>query len=258
MNEIIEIPVHLTAPNRRARRRRFPFEVWASRLFVLPHMLIGAIFLFAAMPGSAIWAIFGQDHAAHVSRIWSDNDCKARVQYHVSFSYSLPAGERSQQKDISAGFYNRLLRQAQADRTVVVRAIKVGPIFHDELIEDTFGPWKLVALLWLFGCFWCLITGALFNVLYIHPRRERQLCRSGKAILGKVLSKHVSRGKSTAYYLRYAFITPNGQHILGDQSIALKEWQSVEPGQPTIVLYDPAKPHRSVMYEYAAYKCISQ
>lgn len=227
-------------------------------MFLLPHMLIGGFFLFVVMPGSAIWAIFGEDHTARVGRIWTDTDRRERTQYHVSFSYPLPTGVRSQQKEISADYYKRLSSQAPSDRTVVVRAISVGPIFHDGLVDSPLGPWKMIATLWLFGSFWCLITGVFVHALYIQPRRERQLCRMGTPIIGKVLSKRVSQGKSTAYYLRYAFITPDRQHLLGDQSVSLKEWQAVEPGQKAVVLYDPTKPLRSVMYEYAAYECISQ
>jgi hypothetical protein len=221
-------------------------------------MLLGAFFLFIAMPGSAIWAIFGQNHTARVTKIWTDTNRKDRTRYHASFDYSLPAGVRSQQKEISAEHYKRLSSLLPPGRTVLVRAIKIGPIFYGNLIDGTLDPWKIVAVLWLLGSFWCLITGAFFNMLYIHPRQERQLCRTGIPIIGKILSKHISHGKSTAYYLRYAFIMPDRQYILSDQSVSYKEWQAVESGQKAIALYNPVKPNRNVLYDYAAYRCSSQ
>lgn len=258
MNDIShEIPPYLSAPYRRVRARTSRIGIWGDRIFILPHMLVGVFFLFVLMPGSVVWALFGENHSARVTRIWSDTTSRGATHYHVAFTYSFSGRARSEDQGVSLDHYQRLEREAKTDRTVTVRAISVGPLFYGHLIDGTLDAWKQAGVLWLFGSFWSLICGLFFFALYVEPYRQRKLCRTGVPIIGKILSKNVSTGKSTAYYIRYAFVTPVGDHIIGNMTTSANQWQLAEVGQKTTVLYNPGKPRRSVLYDYSAYECIA-
>src|SRR3954464_10806902 len=86
------IPPELQLRSRRIRSRSTLGERLTYLflgLFILPHTLIGVGFLLA-MPGSIMWALLGEDHAASVERLWSTRQKGGRA-YHVAYSYDLPS-----------------------------------------------------------------------------------------------------------------------------------------------------------------------
>jgi Protein of unknown function (DUF3592) len=250
------------------RRVRTPFGqgcgLWGLRLFILPHTLIGAACLFVAMPGSVIWAAFGTDHVARVQRVWTTRTSKGGTSYHADYIYDLPGGQRrTKDAGISAASYERLNRAAAGGRaasagdgTIRVRSIGAPPIFYDHVVESGGGgPWGVVGSIWLFGLFWNGVLSVFVHLAYIGPWRVRRLYRSGTPVEGRVISKRVSRGKSTAYYVRYAYQTADGDNFDREMTTSREHYEVASHGASVTVLYDPRKPRRSVVYEYGPHYC---
>jgi hypothetical protein len=251
----LQFPPHLQGRYRRFRAREKSRSLLLPRLFILPHTLVGLFLLLFAAPGSIIWAIAGGDHTARVTRIWIERGHKGSTNYRVAFTYPLPTGPRQTNDTIDSDQFQRLNATAPEQRTLQVRAINVGPIFFDKPIEGASGAWAYVAGVWFFTLFWCAITGVFVHFLYIQPYRQRLLYRSGEVTSGKIVSKRTIRGKSTSYNLRYAFTLPDGRTFEKEMSTQRALWEKAQVDQPVTVLYSPAHPKRSIVYDYGPYEC---
>jgi hypothetical protein len=257
-NQPLQFPPHLQGRYRRFRaREKSQRNLLLPRIFILPHSLIGLCCLLFAMPGSVIWAIAGDDYTASVTRIWIENGRKRSITYRAAFTYTLPTGPRQTSDTIDSDQYHRLDTTPPEQRTLRVRAIKVGPIFFDKPIDNSSGAWTYVVSVWFFSLFWCGITGIFVHFLYIQPYRQRLLYRSGEITAGTIVSKYTRRAKSTTYYLRYAFTLPDGRHFEKVMPTRQNLWQSAEVNQPVTVLYSPSNPKRSIVYDYGPYECIA-
>jgi hypothetical protein len=253
----LQFPPHLQGRYRRFRaREKVPRSLLLPRLIILPHTLMGLFLLVVAMPGVIIWAAAGDDHTAQVTRLWTDKGSKGRLRYNVAYTYPLPTGQRQSKEVINSDLYHRLNSAAPDHRTLQIRAIKAGPIFYDKLIDGPSNAWGYVIGVWLFSLFWCTFTGVFVYLLYIQPFRQRLLYRSGNIIAGKIVSKRTQRGKSTTYYLRYAFALPDGRQFEKEMPTKRALWENAQVDQPVTVLYFPANPKRSVVYDYGPYECI--
>jgi hypothetical protein len=250
------IPPELHSHYRRVRMRPGQgCSIWFVRLFILPHTLAGLFFLFA-MPASVVWAVFGTDHTASAERLWATTSSKGRTMYHVAYGYDeTPAGPRhSSDATVSADTYQRLQKVPKGSRTVRVRALGFEPpLFYEAVIEGRGGVWKQVAPIWLFGLFWNGGISVFVYLIYYVPWRQRRLCRSGTPIVGQVVSKRVVRGKSSAYYVRYRFRTPEGGTYEAETSTDKHRYDAVVLDAPAVILYDPVRPRCSVAYDFGLY-----
>lgn len=231
--------------------------LWLPRLFILPHTLIGLFLLLVAMPGIIVWAVAGHDYAAHVTRLWTDKDSKGRrTRYNANFTYTLPTGQRQSREFIASSQYRQLMRVAPQSRTLTIRAIKVGPFVYDKPITSNGDAWASVVGVWFFGLFWCAITGVFVYLLYLQPFRQRLLYRSGDITPGKIVSKRTQRGKTTTHYLRYVFTLPDGRQFEKEMNTKRALWETAQVDQPVTVLYFPANPKRSIVYDFGPYECL--
>lgn len=257
LDQPLQFPAHLQGRYRRFRaREKGRGNLLLPRIFILPHALIGLFLLVVGMPGVVIWAAAGEDHTAQVTRIWTDTGSKGRTRYHAAFDYALWTGQRRSSEIISAEQYQKLNSTAPENRTLLIRAIQVGPIFYDKPIDGSSDAWAYVIGVWFFSLFWCGVAGVFVYFLYIQPFRQRRLYRSGEIIGGKIISKRSQRGKSTTYLVRYAFTLPDGREFEKEMPTKRALWETARVDQAVTVLYFPSNPKRSVVYDYGPYECI--
>jgi hypothetical protein len=251
----LTIPPALHAHYRAVRMRPGQgCSIWFIRLFLLPHTLVGLFFLLA-MPASILWAVFGADHAAAVDRLWTTTS-KNRTRYHAAYVYDLSPGRVRRGEDtIDADLYQQLQRAAQKSRTLRVHALGDPPLFHNAVVRGPADVWKHVGSIWLFGLFWNGVMSIFVYFIYYVPWRLRRLYHSGTATIGQVISKRVSRGKSTSYFVRYRFDAGEGAPRESETSTDRKRYEAIQHGAPVIILYDPARPRRNVAYDYGLYYC---
>jgi hypothetical protein len=255
-DEPLQFPPHLQGRYRRFRVRERHASLLLARLFILPHTLIGLFLLLFVMPGVVLWAAAGDDHIAKVTRIWTDRGSKGRTRYNAAFTYTLATGPRPSKEIITSAQYQRLYKTAPQDRTLRIRAIKVGPLFYDKHIDSSATAWSYVVGVWCFSLFWCAVTGVFVYLLYIQPYLQRRLYRSGETTPGKIISKRTQRGKTTTNYLRYAFTLPDGRQFEKEMPTKRTLWEIAQIDQPVTVLYSPSNPKRSVVYDYGPYECL--
>lgn len=232
------------------RRVRFvAWHLWIIRLFILPHTLagigiIGWFFL------CLFWALFGHNAPAEITAAWQTTGKKGSITYHVAYTYG-----DGLHKDASVGesFYRQVPSEfkrrpgLEVDKTypATARIFTFGPINRVELITTTasyagevFGP-LFMAL------FWNGILSIFLYMAWVCPYHDKQLARTGRAVLGRVTS--ITAGKNAKAH--YTFRTTLGQEING--ACARGKFQRGD----AIVLYDEARPKkRNVLMLAAAYR----
>jgi hypothetical protein len=261
-------------PAPREARRRFGanFGIWAIRLFILPHMLAGAFFLFAmlAMPA---WVLSGQNTTTPVTRVWSDVS-KGKTYYRLA--YIDPAtGKPSGQSTIDRAEYERLSkllatsRPVEADPNapsppmVTVHTLGTGTFSHSEVLMPGESGWKTVGLIWLFGLFWNGILSFFVFAVWVGPHQERNLYRDGEATLGRLTAKSTARRSKggTTYLLTYAFTPSRGgmmpkssAEASGKQTVEKNEWERASEGEAVWVLHWPGKDKPSLLYGHGSFR----
>jgi hypothetical protein len=224
-------------------------------------MIVGLGFLLA-MPLSVVWAAFGTDHQARVERTWTTRRSKGGYTYRVAYAYPLgPGGAvRHDEAVVSARTYRTLTAhrpKGGPPATLRVRSIgSAPPLMYDGVIEAGGSPWSKVGMVWFFATFWNGVLSVFVYILYLAPRRVRRLYRSGIPVAGRIVSKRDWRGgKSTAYYVRYAFENPDAGPCEREMNVSPRSYQLATPGDAVTILYDPRKPKRSVIYELGPHRC---
>lgn len=169
--------------------------------------------------------------------------------YRIKFVYTENGRELSDRQTTSF----RRFRSAHAGDPVQVHAIDIGNWHYDEL-DMTSGDY--VGTRW-FIWLWVLIWngGILFilRAILITPRR---LIRDGKPVIGQITGKQMVRGKSTSFYLKYTY-QPEGTEPLNRQmSVNRSTYDQAVENTDVVVLYDPERPKRSLIYQYSPYQAL--
>lgn len=92
------------------------------------------------------------------------------------------------------------------------------------------------------------IAGVACLLGWLHDRdlrRMNALKVQGRASLAHVVGKHTHDGKSTSYYLEYAF-KANGAWQYGERSVSEDEYAGSRPGGAALVTFLPSQPETFV------------
>jgi hypothetical protein len=103
--------------------------------------------------------------------------------------------------------------------------------------------------------------------IYILPTRGRHLAIWGEAVMGRLIDKtQAVDSEAQGYYFHYEYrpLAPDAafdtgkvaapQPLLGRQRVRDSDWDTPQIGGFYTVLYDPRKPHSSVLYLYGDYE----
>ena len=116
-------------------------------------------------------------------------------------------------------------------------------------------PWESVGLAFLFALFWNGVLSIFVYMLWIGPWQAKRLCQCGTAVPGRISGKHISRGKTTSYYLDYEFVQPPFGLRKKRQYVPSARYQQTHVGEMVTVLCFPNKKRPTVVYEYGYFEC---
>jgi hypothetical protein len=188
----------------------------------------------------------------------------------VKYSYYVGEQEYSGDDAVDKETFDRRLYEGATVRVRVLRRLPDYPRLVEPAAQPTLPGGCLFwgALLWNAG------IGFVVWALLRRPRRQRRLVREGLATAGRVVAKEADAGRRAGGVVQYAYRAPryglkhppDGPAEAG-AGPALKEWQvvtavgpkdfaAVEVGAPVLVLYDPGRPSRSLVYAFAEYEAV--
>jgi hypothetical protein len=260
--ETLPTPVtHLVPRRLKAKRpQAMGCGLWFGRLFILPHMIIGAVMIVCLIL-SPFWVLLGKDTEAQVVRRWTTRGDNS-TGYHVEYVYRHGGDELRGESKVSRGFYDALKRlddkNVEAEgppHTVRVRHLGVGRLRYADALEEGESGWKVVGFLLLITPFWNGITGVFVALFWVVPWRSKRVYRWGKAVRGTITGKHTGSGTPVRHKLEYEFGLPDGRKVRGRMSVSdASDWNDATVGEPVTVLYLGRNGRRSVVYEYGDFE----
>jgi len=138
---------------------------------------------------------------------------------------------------------------------IQIRSLELGPLILSRAADSDYAKVNRIAALVLLPAF-LLATLALYLAVVVRPRRTRWLYAEGEAVNGTLVEKRAIAGKyGLSHHGYYAYI-PRGNSEWRQgmfQFATPKDFAEAEQGATILVLYDPAKPKRSVPYAYGGY-----
>jgi hypothetical protein len=106
-------------------------------------------------------------------------------------------------------------------------------------------------ILWYSASFALAIGWILFYATWLSPWRSHRLVRHGQATFGAVVEKSVIHGarRLLAFALTYQF-KAHGTLRRRRIRIGPQRYDSAEVKDLVIILFDPARPGRNIVYDY--------
>lgn len=232
--------------------------LWFVRLFILPHTIAGVVLVGVALWSTGVYLgvwLFGTEYPGAVVKKSERRGSKGKMSYTVEYEYMVAGRLHTAQVSVNADEY----RQVAAGDQFAVRALESAP-------ES--GPWPRlpgqtpildVAGMWLFALFWNGILSVFLWVVYLRPWRMRRLVRWGRPAPGIVRDTTMSVSKGTkTYHLTYEYAAADdgGEPAVFTGKMACTQALAAgaRPGDLVTVLYDPRKPRRSLIYQYADHR----
>ena len=172
---------------------------------------------------------------------------KGSVTYDVRFHYTLDGQRHDDGQQVTAGEF----RQRHLGDRLTGRA---AMFFGQPICLTTAGNTTRQTLI-LAGAapFWNAIMAVFVYRLWITPWRLRRLLETGTAVAGEVTAQRTFRARSgPSVSVRYRFPTPGGP-VEGAATVTGKAIQRLDATRPITVVYDPARPRRNAVYEFAGY-----
>jgi hypothetical protein len=259
----IAIDSELAAPPPRVVRHRDGFGagcgLWAIRLFILPHMIIGLGMLGTALTTTVQYVrvlVVGVECAGHVVQKTAEKGSKGHVYYSVDYAYPVNGVEHRGRVSVDQHVYEGL---TEGD-PVPVRTLESDPEKNPwPRIGSRSAPME-VLVAWGAALFWNGIMSFGIWFLYVRPYRARRLIRYGEPTVGMIRSWAPQPTKGgMAYKLTYEYPVTDlsglsGTVQTGTMTTQRKDGADYLPGRPVTVVYDPEKPWRSVIYALGDYR----
>lgn len=244
----------LLPPPPRRVHGRLGGGIWGTRLFIMPHMLIGIgaagylIFLL-------LWRLFGADLPATVMDTKVSHSSKHGDTYYLNYRFESGGETRFDSGAVSWSLYQLYQNKNQTNPPVTVHYLGIGPLHHSALREGQ-SLWGEIGFLTLWACFWNGILSIFVYQIWVKPLRTRMLFKYGESTPGTLLRKRANTGKSTTYYVSYRFNDPYSGQPYESEIVVWKtdDWREAREGQPVTVLYSRNNPKRSTVYEFGGYR----
>ena len=202
--------------------------------------------VFAAILWVPAIVLFGHDTTATVvSRTLTTSKKSTRCQ--VAYAYDESGRHFTDKESFSVDAYGRFA----PGTTVPVRSLHVFGLGSSERADAS--SMSKFGGLFFFALIWNGIMFLFFFSLCLAPLLERGLLRDGEATLGQITGKRIHRGKSTTYYLAYRAITADGTEQSGKMSVDKADYDEAQVADEVVILYDPRRPRRTVLYKYSQY-----
>jgi hypothetical protein len=246
-------------PPRSIRRRPGSSGFWLifCRLFILPHMIIGALLLLA-VPATIAAVFFGNVHQGRVAKTWTVRSSKGRTNYHLNYAYEAGGKQRTGERTISQRQYGKLTGGSTGGMIppIQIWTAHLGGYYFEQVVLSDESPWESVGLAVLFALFWNGVLSVFVYFLWIAPWQEKRLDRWGTPVPGRITGMRTRSGKRISYCLDYEFIQPQLGLLRKWQTIQGKQYRHAHKGQLVTVLCYPHKKRPTVIYEYGSFECV--
>jgi hypothetical protein len=215
-------------------------------VFMIPFVLVGVGFTLAIpirfyvqANGTPITAVVDGTHLSRGS--------KGGITYHVDFHYLLNGRSIADHQQVSKIQYDR----ARIGQRVAGRAMMLlkWPVCVTQI-------GSVAGMMAGFTVFWDAFLVLFISLMVVPLLREKRLISQGTPAAGTITGHHLIRGKSTAYSITYRYHISDGTEINGRKMVTRTLYNSAVIGSAVTVLYDPAKPKRSVPYEFSNYEVV--
>lgn len=228
--------------------------LWFTRIFILPHQLIGigAIVYWLLL---ILSVLLGRDIPGTVTG--TDISHSRKGGDHYSLIYRFTAGEvvKTNSGSVSYSLYQQYKIPNATNPPVTVHYFSIG-VWDQARLRESGSSWGMIGFLTLWAGFWNFVVGIFTYQIWVKPLRARWLYKHGETTSGTVVSKRVQTGKSSTYYVTYKFREPySGQEFESEmQAWNTAAWNTIQKDQAVTVLYSREKPKRSTVYECGGYQ----
>jgi len=182
---------------------------------------------------------------ARVVGQWREVKAHRGIEYYIQYQFDRSA---------FTGRDEMLLDEYRAFRvgqTVKAHLIQMGPLGYSALDRSPGAYARSRMILW-FGAFFALAIGwVLFYAIWLLPWRAHWLARNGQATFGAVVEKSVVQSGRRHYFytLTYQFKAVGALRAWRIR-ISSQRFDSAGVKDLVIILFDPARPNRSIVYDY--------
>lgn len=255
------IEPELTGPTPRRvcyRTRGAGCGMWFIRLFLLPHTVVGVCAIGVALAFTGLYLgvwLFGDEYPAGVVKKEERRGSKGKRIYAVEYEYTVAGRPHTGEVTVGADEFRQI---AEGDR-FTVRALEAVPEWRPWPRLPGATPLLELGGVWLFALFWNGVLSVFVYAVYVGPWRARRLVRWGVPAPGIVRDTTVSTNKGArTYHLRYEYAAANDAGeptvLTGKMSSSQSAAAGARAGDVVTVLYDPRKPGRSLIYQFADYR----
>jgi Protein of unknown function (DUF3592) len=249
-------------PRRVRARERYAYGcgLWFLRLFLLPHTLVGLWLIFKA----ASWILLsvcvllaGQDVDGRIVRKVVTQGKKGPY-YSADYVYPVDQIEYEGKVSLEANEY-AAMREGQP---ITVKVFAPGVECGHWPGVASHSPLREVGGIVFGAVFWNGIMSIFVYMLYVRPWRQRWMVRRGLPTAGLVRQVQQWSNKGTKMVrIRYDYAVPAGGHtrggvFSGKMTASGSQVNAVAIGEIVTVLYNPGRPHRSLVYALADYKAV--
>jgi hypothetical protein len=231
---------------------------WAGRLILLPHTLVGLVILGTAVAFTAHYLrvlAFGVECDGQVVRkTWSKGG-KGGGQFAIEYTYPLDGVVHAGRLSVGHDVYDQLAEGTP----IAIRALPSDPETGAWVrVPGHSAPTEVLGA-WGFALFWNGIMCVFLWPAFGRPWRHRRLIRLGEPAAGVVreVTRRSTRPPSWKVTYEYPAVDPDGLGTIPwMSSMVIEKATTLTPGTPVTVLYDPAKPQRSVVYVLTNYRAV--
>lgn len=237
-------PALLRSPRRVRRKPGTLGPLLVGRILSAPLLTVFAVLLALALLEPVVVFLLPAQSARVVGE-WRDFKSHRGTTYHIEYRF-----DRS-------GFTGRdevLLDEylaLQVGQEIKAHLIHLGPLGYSALDRSLRSYAHYRMILWYSAAFALAIGGILLYAGWLSPWRSLWLVRHGQATFGAVVEKRVIHGarRLLAFTLTYQFKV-HGTLRRRRIHISPQRYDSADVKDLVIILFDPARPNRSIVYDY--------
>jgi hypothetical protein len=225
-------------------------------LFLLPFYLAALLFS-AHIILSLLTPVLGTAIPAFTSQTSLDFDDDHHPTYKLHYTYqrhnqTIQANAKIEKQD-----YDQYNTQPHP-QSIIIHHLNLG-IFSYTTPNTLSSQASRLFCAILAALFFNVSCYAMFHFSWLTNHRARRLYQRGFPAPGFIVSKRkVDDSDSPHCYITYTYTHPDSaQPVTTEQLIDNDLWDTIPINQPVTVLYDPAKPSRTLVYEYSGYEIIT-
>jgi len=246
----------LPPPPRQIRRRAWGIGKWYVSLIVSAFIAVCILAGIAAtiwIPMRVAVNAFGKPVDAVQYWAGANSNLKGGSNYSIGYRVTFDGATEDQVLPASEEEFSRF----QEGQRVPARALRIWNWSTFVLLDPEV---NLLQLTFLAVCLllvaYGLIALALWATLFSRLQRRR-LVRRGTACTGTLTGTRIGgAGRGNLYYLSFQFKTPEGVEMTSESDVAFGVYSAARVGTSVTMLYDPARPKRSIAYEYCDYEVV--